>query len=167
MVNDHFVLWPSSFPHILSFMAESIIRLAWIQFWHLHLGALIQGVGSPDPLFSLNSRVLFLILLPYCTFGNPACQASLDTTCLTSLLVQKTSPLVASSHIQSYTITIINLIWNYILFYQRPQSHIWQCNKQQFCKTGEMQITWFSVLVKSQVRLKSFHQIQSSISQVI
>ena len=92
MVNDHFVLWPSSFPHILSFMAESIIRLAWIQFWHLHLGALIQGVGSPDPLFSLNSRVLFLILLPYCTFGNPACQASLDTTCLTSLLVQENIP---------------------------------------------------------------------------
>ena len=92
MVNDHFVLWPSSFLHILSFMAESIIKLAWIQFWHLHLGALIQGVGSPDPLFSLNSRVLFLILLPYCTFGNPACQASLNTTCLTSLLVQENIP---------------------------------------------------------------------------
>ena len=80
---------------------------------------------------------------------------------------RKIFPLIASSHIQSYTVTIIDLIWNYILFYQRPQSHIWQCNKQQFCKTGEMQITWFSVLVKSQVRLKSFHWMQLSISQVI
>ena len=73
-------------------MAESIIKLAWIQFWHLHLGALIQGVGSPDPLFFLNSRVLFFIPLLYCTFRNPACQASLDTTCLTSLLVQENIP---------------------------------------------------------------------------
>ena len=41
----------------------------------------------------------------------------------------------------SYTVTIIDLIWSYILFYQRPQSHIWQCKKQQFCKTDEIQIT--------------------------
>ena len=54
---------------------------------------------------------------------------------------RKIFPLVVSFYIWSYTVTIVDLIWNYILFYQRPQSHIWQCKKQQFCKTGEIQIT--------------------------
>ena len=65
MVNDHFVLWPwrphellLNSLHILSFTAESIIKLAWIQFQHLHLGV----VWSPYSRFSLNSCVLFLIL---------------------------------------------------------------------------------------------------------
>ena len=49
MVNDHFVLWPwrqnklyfNSLHILLSFMAESIIKLAWIQFRHVHLGAVL------------------------------------------------------------------------------------------------------------------------------
>ena len=48
MVNDHFVLWPwrprelqFNSPHILSFVAESIIKLAGIQSRHLHLGAVL------------------------------------------------------------------------------------------------------------------------------
>ena len=75
---------------------------------------------------------------------------------------RKTFPLVASSHIQTYTVTIIDLTWNYILFYQRPQSHIWQCKKQQFFKTGEIQITQLALLVKSQVRLKLRASIRCS-----
>ena len=54
-------------------------KLAWIQFRHFHLGAL--GCWSPDPHFSLNSCVLFLFLLPYRAFRNPACLASLNTIC--------------------------------------------------------------------------------------
>ena len=38
--------------------------------------------------------------------------------------------------------------------YQLPQSHIWQCKKHQFCKTGEIQITQPEILVKSQERIK-------------
>ena len=85
--------------------------------------------------------------------GPPVLLASLST---------KTFPHVASSHIQGYTVTIINLMWNYILSYQRPQSHIWQCKKQHFCKTGEIQITQLAVLVKSQVRLKLRASIRCS-----
>ena len=75
---------------------------------------------------------------------------------------RKIFPLVASSRIQSYTVTIIDFIWDYTLFYQRPQTHIWQCKKQQFCKTGEIQITQPAVLVKSQVRLKLRASIRCS-----
>ena len=53
MVNDHFVLWPwrprelqFNSPHILSFTDESIIKLAWIQFQHLHLGAVLVPWSS-------------------------------------------------------------------------------------------------------------------------
>ena len=48
-----FVLWPwrphelyFNSPHILSFMAESIIKLAWIQFRHLHLGVMLVPWSS-------------------------------------------------------------------------------------------------------------------------
>ena len=82
MVNDHFVLWPwrphelyFNSPHILSFTAESIIKLAWIQFRHLHLGVMLV----PWSYFSLDSCVSFLILSPYRTFGNSACLASLGS----------------------------------------------------------------------------------------
>ena len=55
-------------------MAESIIKLAWIQFDTFTL----EQCWSPDLRFSLNSFVLFLILFPYHPFGNPASWASLD-----------------------------------------------------------------------------------------
>ena len=67
---------------------------------------------------------------------------------------RKIFPLVSSSHIQSYTITVIDLIWDYILFCQRPQTHICQWKKQKFCKAGEIKMRQPAVLVKSQVRLK-------------
>ena len=62
MVNDHFVLWPWR-PHklqfnpplILSFTAGSIIKLAWIQFRHLPLGAVLV------PWSSLFSEFLHLV----------------------------------------------------------------------------------------------------------
>ena len=68
---------------------------------------------------------------------------------------RKILPLVASSHIYSYTVTILAL-------YQRPQAHIWQCQKQQFCKTGEIQIIQPAVLVKSQIRFNLRASIRCS-----
>ena len=55
-------------------MAESIIKLAWIQFDTFTL----EQCWSPDLRFSLNSFVLFLILLPCCPFRNPASWAGLN-----------------------------------------------------------------------------------------
>ena len=49
----------------------------------------------------------------------------LQTTCLTSLLwSRKIFPLVPSSHVQSYTITIIDLIWNYMSSFYQKLSHM-------------------------------------------
>ena len=49
---------------------------------------------------------------------------SLWTTCLSSLLwSRKIFPLVTSSHIQSFAITIINLIWNYVFSFYHRLSH--------------------------------------------
>ena len=60
---------------ILSFTAESIIKLAWIQFQHLHLGAVLV------PIFSLFTEFLCLVSHSprYHAFGNPACWTGLDT----------------------------------------------------------------------------------------
>ena len=46
-------------------------------------------------------------------------------TCLTSLLwSRKIFPLVPSSHVQSYTITIIDLIWNCMSSFYQKLSHV-------------------------------------------
>ena len=62
MVNDHFVLWPRrphelqfNSLHILSFTDESLIKPAWIQFWPLHIGAVLV------PWSSLFSEFLCLV----------------------------------------------------------------------------------------------------------
>ena len=53
----------------------------------------------------------------------------------------KTFPLVASSQIYSYTVTIFGLIWNYILFYQRLSHTFGNVKNSNFAKIGEIQIT--------------------------
>ena len=72
-------------PLILSFIAESTVKLGWIQFRHLHL----EWCWSPDPRFSLNSCVSFLILSLYRAVGNPGCQVGLDTGCSLERLMLK------------------------------------------------------------------------------
>ena len=59
-------------------------------------------------------------------------------TCLTSLLVQENIPSCCFFPYLELHCYHHRSQGNYILFYQRPQSHIWQCKKQQFCKTGEI-----------------------------
>ena len=78
-----FVLWPwrlheleFNSPHILSFTAESIIKLLGFSFGTFTT----ERCRSPDPRFSLNSCVSFLFLSPYRNFGNPVCRAGLDIT---------------------------------------------------------------------------------------
>ena len=113
MVNDHFVLWPwrphelyFNSPHILSFTAESIIKLAWIQFRHLHLGVMLV----PWSYFSLDSCVSFLILSPYRTFGNSACLATLD------------------SNVQSTNEFIKGILYFHYMFVKSPHSCLILCN---------------------------------------
>ena len=65
---------PEGHPHILSFTAESIIDWLGFSFGTFTL----EWCWSPDPRFSPKFCVLFLILLPYHAFRNPACRASLD-----------------------------------------------------------------------------------------
>ena len=56
-------------------MAESIIKLALIQFWHLHLAVVLVLWSSLFTKFC----VLFFILSPHRAFGNPGCRADLNT----------------------------------------------------------------------------------------
>ena len=118
MVNDHFVLWPWR-PHklqfnpplILSFTAGSIIKLAWIQFRHLHFGVVLV----PGPCFSLNSCISFLILSPHHAFGNPACWAGFDNYNISQFIRAK----IISFYPQHYTGTWKGLL---LLF----PSHSWK-----------------------------------------
>ena len=75
-------------------------------------------------------------------------QKSLDHTCLTSLLVRKIFPLVASSHIQNYIITIIDLIWNCIsAFYHRP-SHTFGNIRNNLLKQATQKIIQLGFISK-------------------
>ena len=66
--------------------------------------------------------------------GHKTVSKILWTTCLTSLLVQEN---IASCCFFPY----IELHCYHHRSLIRGLTHIWQCKKQQFCKTGEIQIT--------------------------
>ena len=61
----------------LFFHSRLKVSTSWLGFSFRTLT--LERCRSPDPHFSLNSCVLFLILLPYRTFGNPACWAGLNS----------------------------------------------------------------------------------------
>ena len=69
-------------PHI--FFPSRLKIVSWLGF---SFGTFtLERCWSPDPRFSLNSCVSFLILSPYHAFGNPACRAGLDKKMFLNLL---------------------------------------------------------------------------------
>ena len=90
---------------ILSHGAENVHSQVWQRFCRLATQCAVTELGHKTV-----SKILW-------------------TTCLTSLLVQENIPSCCFFSYLEYTVIIIDLIGNYILFYQKPQSHIWHCKK--------------------------------------
>ena len=72
-------------PHI--FFPSRLKIVSWLGF---SFGTFtLERCWSPDPRFSLNSCVSFLILSLYRAVGNPGCQVGLDTGCSLERLMLK------------------------------------------------------------------------------
>ena len=106
--------WGGHFMTILSHGAENVHSQVWQRFCWQATQCAVTGLG-----YKTVSKILW-------------------PTCLTSLLLQDNIPSYCFFPYPELHCYHLDLIWNYILFYQRPQSHIWRYKKQQFYKTGEI-----------------------------